>query len=304
MLGFLLRRVHLASLFPHWTIRTAAYLVAGLLITGFGMVLATWRWNCVLNALELPQPLRPLLGHYLAGLFVGNFLPSTVGGDVLRTRRLGAATGEPEVSFASVVLERLTGWIVLPVLSLAAFVINRGLLRFGRSSTIAFVVTAATLGALVLVLAAAGSPSIGGRLAGHGSWLRFLGAVHLGIDRLRRHRRLAVNVLLAGFAYQLVVVAAAWLTARALGVHLSSTAALAFVPIVAIVQVLPISVGGLGLREQAFSLFLHPLGVPTGRAVALGLLLYGMNLAASLAGAPAFALGNRPDTRPKQPVVT
>ena len=126
----------------------------------------------------------------------------------------------------------------------------------------------------------------------------------MGIDRLRRHRRLAVNVLLAGFAYQLVVVAAAWLTARALGVHLSSTAALAFVPIVAIVQVLPISVGGLGLREQAFSLFLHPLGVPTGRAVALGLLLYGMNLAASLAGAPAFALGNRPGTRPKQPVVT
>ena len=293
MLGFLLRRVHLASLFPEWSIRTLAYLVAGLAITGLGVVLATWRWQCVLEALELPQPLRPLLGHYLAGLFVGNFLPSTVGGDVLRTRRLSAATGESEVSFASVVIERLTGWIVLPVLSLMAFVVNRGLLRFGRSSSVAFAVTAATLLALVGVLAAAGSPRIGGRLAGHSSWLRFLGAVHLGIDRLRRHRRLTGNVLFAGFLYQLVVVAAAWLTARALGVQLSSTAALAFVPIVAIVQVLPISVGGLGLREQAFTLFLHPLGVPTGRAVALGLLLYGMNLAASLAGAPAFAFGQR-----------
>ena len=293
MLGFLLRRVHLASLFPEWSLRTLLYLVAGLAITSVGMVLATWRWQCVLNALELPQPLPPLLSHYMAGLFVGNFLPSTVGGDVLRTRRLSAATHEPEVSFASVVIERLTGWIVLPVLSLLAFTINRGLLRFGRSSTTALVITLATLAALGAVLLAAGSSKIGGRLAGHGSWLRFLGAVHLGIDRLRRHRRLTLKVLLAGFAYQLVVVAAAWLTARALGVHLSSTAALAFVPIVAIVQVLPISVGGLGLREQAFSLFLHPLGVPTGRAVALGLLLYGMNLAASLAGAPAFAVGQR-----------
>src|SRR3712207_8402042 len=39
---------------------------------------------------------------------------------------------------------------------------------------------------LVGILAVAGSPRLGGRLAGHPSWLRFVGAVHLGIDRIRR----------------------------------------------------------------------------------------------------------------------
>ena len=71
------------------------------------------------------------------------------------------------------------------------------------------------------------------------------------------------------------------------------TAILAFMPAVAIAQVLPISLGGLGVREGAFVLFLHPLGVQRGEAIALGLLFYGMNLAVSLLGAPSFAVGGR-----------
>jgi uncharacterized membrane protein YbhN (UPF0104 family) len=58
-------------------------------------------------------------------------------------------------------------------------------------------------------------------------------------------------------------------------------------------QTVPISLGGLGIREGALVLFLHPLGVPTGRAVALGLLVYALNLTVSLLGAPSFALGGR-----------
>ena len=42
---------------------------------------------------------------------------------------------------------------------------------------------------------------------------------------------------------------------------------------------------------------LHPLGVETGQAVAVGLLWYAMTLIVSLAGAPAFAIGHRGDRR-------
>ena len=100
--------------------------------------------------------------------------------------------------------------------------------------------------------------------------------------------------LVAGFAYQLAVVFAAFLSAKALGLPVSWTAVLAFMPAVAIVQVLPApTIGGLGVREGAFVLFLHPLGVSADQAITLGLLVYGINLVASLFGAPAFAVGNR-----------
>ncbi len=84
------------------------------------------------------------------------------------------------------------------------------------------------------------------------------------------------------------------LGARALGIQVGPTALLAFIPAVAIVQVLPFpTVGGLGVREGALILFLTPLGVPASQAIALGLLVYVMHLVASLLGAPAFAVGNR-----------
>ena len=294
MLAFLFRKVHLSSLFPEWNAKAFVLLVAGLVVTLVGIVLSALRWQAVLAALGLRERVRTLLNHYLAGLFVGNFLPSTIGGDVLRVARQSAANGDRPSTFASVVLERLTGWLVLPVITLTALVINPGLRHLGNATALAFGLSMATLVLLCALLVAAAHPRVGGRLAGSEGWQRFLGAVHLGLDRFRRRPAAVVNVLLVGFAYQLVVVLSAFLAARALGLsEVGPTAILAFMPAVAIAQVLPISLGGLGVREGAFVLFLGPLGVERGEAIALGLLFYGMNLAVSLLGAPSFAVGGK-----------
>jgi len=296
MLAFLLPKVSHSTLFERWNARTALWLLAALAVTLFGIWLSAVRWRQVLSALGLRTRTRTLLSHYLAGQFVGNFLPSTIGGDVLRVTRLSASNGDRHDSFASVVLERLTGWLVLPVICLTGLIINPTLLDLGAASAVAVVLSIATLVLLVVLVAAGASPKLGRRLEGRAGWRRFVEAVHLGIDRFRHRPGAAVAVLAVGFAYQLAVVVAAYFAARALGLDVGPTAILAFMPAVAIAQVLPISVGGLGVREGAFVLFLHPLGVATGDAVALGLLVYGLNLTVSLLGAPAFAVGARAAT--------
>jgi len=295
MLAYLLSRLHFSSLLPHRGAVTFTWVSAGLVVTAVSVVLSALRWQRVLVALELPARLRTLLAHYLAGLFVGNFLPSTIGGDVLRVTRLSTENGEAPPTFASVVLERLTGWLVLPVITLVGFMINPGLRELGSATEVAFALAAGTLVALSLVIIAVASHRFGSRVADSDGWRRFAAAVHLGVQRLRRHPAAAVNVLLTGFAYQLVLVFAALMAAKAVGmsVAVGPTALLAFFPAVLIAQVLPISIAGLGVREGAFVLFLTPLGVPTEQAIALGLLLYLLNLGVSLLGAPAFAVGGR-----------
>ncbi len=275
---------------------TLAWLVAAVAVTLVGVVLATLRWQRVLLALAVRTRVRTLLSHYLAGLFVSNFLPTTIGGDVLRVSRLSADNGESPRSFASVVLERLTGWLVLPVISLVTLAINPGLLRppIDDASHLVIVISLVTLTLLGVVLVAASSPRVGRRLQTQAGWLRFINAIHLGLARFRKSPGMAAEVLIVGFAYQLAVVLAAFLSAKALGLPVSWTAVLAFMPAVAIVQVLPApTIGGLGVREGAFVLFLHPLGVSADQAITLGLLVYGINLTASLFGAPAFAVGGR-----------
>jgi glycosyltransferase 2 family protein len=291
---------------PELTVRSVLWLALAAALTLGGIVLSALRWQKVLDVLGLHAGLRRLMSHYLAGQFVSNVLPTTIGGDVLRVSRLSKDNGESPGSFASVVLERLTGWLVLPVLSVIGFVVNPPLQHLGTATRVALGLAFATLLALVGVLYAAADQRVGGRFAARDGWRRFVGAVHLGIDRLRHDKAAAVNVLLVGFAYQLVLVLAAVAAAQALGLGETAglTALLAFFPAVAIAQVLPIGISGLGVREGAFVLFLGPLGVADEEAIALGLLLYLLNLGVSLLGAPAFAVGGRNQPAATEPLAS
>lgn len=279
---------------PELSARTVTWLCLAIFLTLAGLVLSALRWQRVLEVLGLHAGLRRLLSHYLAGQFVSNVLPTTIGGDVLRVSRLSRDTGESPKTFASVVLERLTGWLVLPVISVAGFVVNPPLRDLGPATQIALGLAFGTLLALCILLYAVADQRIGGRFEAKDGWRRFASAVHLGLDRMRREPAAAVHVVVVGFAYQLVLVLAAVAAAQALGLRPAGlTALLAFFPAVAIAQVLPIGISGLGVREGAFVLFLEPLGVAAQDAVALGLLLYLLNLGVSLLGAPAFAVGGR-----------
>src|SRR5918994_2592243 len=99
-----------ADLVPEWSLATAVWLGIAALLTLAGIILSALRWQKVLDALEIRARLPRLMSHYMAGQFVSNVLPTTIGGDRLRGGRLARGTGESPRAFASLVLERLTGW--------------------------------------------------------------------------------------------------------------------------------------------------------------------------------------------------
>jgi uncharacterized protein (TIRG00374 family) len=286
---------------PHRSLPgTLAFLFSGLLLMALSFVVGAWRWQRTLAVYDQHIPMRILLKHYFAGQFVGNALPSTVGGDVLRISRCSKDTGSTEVAFASVVLERLTGFVALPLLTLIGFTMNPSL--FGESrSWIAIVTAVVTLLALGAILLLAASPRLAGRFVHRSNWTRFIGIVHVGVDKMRHDKRDALGALAAAFAYQMTVLAAVYCAVHTIGLTIPNGAVFAYIPAVAMVQVLPISVGGLGVREGLLALLLVPLGVPTGQAVALGLLWYAMTIVVSVAGAPAFAIGHHGEARHHRP---
>ena len=293
LLAVLISRIHPEDLLPERRhLSTVAFLAAGLIITALGIVLSAWRWQRVLDVFGVRAPLRTLTGHYFAGQFVGNVLPSTVGGDVVRVSRTSTVAGSGSVAFAAVVLERLTGFIALPLLVFLGFVIRPSLLE-NNSAWIAIAIAGGTLLLLGVILVVVGHPRLAGRFAERDNWMRFIGAVHIGINRLRHQPRATFGIVGAALIYQLSVVAAVYCAAQALDISVPNAAILAFIPAVAMAQTIPLSVSGFGVREGMLVLLLHPLGVSTSSALALGLFWYGMLLVVSLLGAPAFAVGNR-----------
>ena len=74
-----------SELVPDWTVATVTWLIVAALLTFAAIALSALRWQQVLHALDLDAPLRRLTSHYFAGQFVSNVLPTTIGGDVLRS---------------------------------------------------------------------------------------------------------------------------------------------------------------------------------------------------------------------------
>jgi uncharacterized membrane protein YbhN (UPF0104 family) len=132
-----------------------------------------------------------------------------------------------------------------------------------------------------------------GRFKEHENWMRFIGATHVGVERIRADPRAAVSILATAMIYQVSVVLTVGFVILTIDAPVPVGAVIAFVPVVAMAQVVPISLSGLGVREGMFVLLLHPLGVSNGQAIGIGLLWYLTMLLVSLLGAPAFAVGNR-----------
>ena len=267
------------------------WVIGGLLALECGYVLAAWRWRLVLRLTGHDLKGSRLWSYLVAGMFVSNFLPSTIGGDVLRVSRLSKDIHSTEQAFASVAIDRLSGWAVLPFLAAVGFAVDPDLLRLGNATHVALALLAAALVGLGAVLAIASSSRLAGRFEGHAGWQRFIGAIHTGLRQMRQHPAAALRVILVTGLFQIATVVAYGCACRALGVQVPTAALLAFVPAVNIAQVIPISFGGLGLREFALMIFLRPFGVSEGTATAIGLIVYGMTLIASLVGAPMFMMG-------------
>lgn len=292
LLTFLVSRVHLDSVLPRRPgTETLFWLSLGVATSILGIVVSAWRWQRVLDVLGAPVSLRTLTSHYFAGQFLGNVLPSTIGGDVLRVTRGGRSTGSTPVAFASVVLERLTGFVALPLLAFIGLATTPAVFS-ETAGWIALAIAVGALVALVVILVIAASPRIAGRFASHENWTRFIGAVHESVLTIRGHPHRSFELLGAAVIYQITTVLVVWCAVNTMNVKLPFTAILAFAPVVAMAQVLPLSLGGLGVREGMLVLLLATFDVSTGRAIGVGLCWYAMTLLASIAGAPSFAIGS------------
>jgi uncharacterized protein (TIRG00374 family) len=271
-------------------VRAADLLDLGSGVFAYAMMLAlaAWRWKLLLNALGSSASLGDLTASYLVATFFNNFLPSNIGGDIVRVRDGSRLTGSTTASLAVVGIDRVLGFGALYALAATAFVFAPPTVR-GLAGA-----RAVLLGLFLLFSGLAYlffRPGIARRLMavsrlGSIDWAneQFLvvqGAVHAYRERL--------GTIWAAGAASLAVQALAVLyylaIARALGIPLSASAAFLMVPLCTLLQALPVSFNGWGLRESLFALYFSQLGLPRASALAFSLVGAGLMVLLSLSGA-------------------
>ena len=305
LLTFLLQSLDLAAFGTLFARLPLWFYVLSLLVVLGGQVVYAWRWRLLLAEAGVDVPLLITVKQYFIGTFLNNFLPSTVGGDVGKVYFLGREYGY-RVIMASVLLDRMLGLAMLAMWATLALWLLRMPSPVLAAARLAVTGIAALLAAILIVT----GPGTGG-LAARVAWLGPRGvavAEHLQQLRIDMAVSLRSPLLMLQAALAVIGYALAAGGVYVVFIRIQTGTAPPFmmttgvVMTTAVLSNIPMSLNGLGLREQLHALLLAPLGVPREVAVAVSLLFFGHLLVSSLFGA-GFWIQSRPlPERPAAPL--
>ncbi len=290
LVGWLLYRVDPAAVARQMSEIGLASVLAILALQFLNTALKSYKWQRLLLADGIHVAHSTVFVSYLISTFFSVFLPSSIGGDAVRAIDLGRRSGRGVATATSVVADRVLGFAAIGVVGLLALAAGWAELLELRLRWIGAALYAAVL--------------IGSAVLFQG-WPLHL-ARGLGLQRLPRLDRSAAIVaesieayrtsghlgelLLLSVAAQMIVVVAVHLIGRSLGIDAPLSYFFVIVPLVGLVESIPVSIYGIGLRDVTYVYLLGLVGVPRPQALSLSLLYVLLTLLYALFGAVAFAL--------------
>jgi glycosyltransferase 2 family protein len=288
LLAYLLSTTDLGALNERLRAADLVDLLAAVLCFVSMLALATWRWQMLLGALGAPAPMRRLTASYLVATFFNNFLPSNIGGDIVRVRDSKPLTGSTATSLAVVGIDRILGFGALYLLAALAFVLAPPSVRGLAGARVVLLALALLFGFLAYVFFRPGTARWIMSVTRLSSieWARE--QFEVAQDAVHAYRAKVATIWLAGaasVALQGLVVLYYLAIARSLGIPLPASAAFLMVPLCTLLQAVPVSFNGWGLREGLFTLYFSQVGLPRPSALAFSLVGAGLMVLLSLSGA-------------------
>jgi len=259
----------------------------------FGTWITAVRWKTLLNTQNVKLSTASLSVTVLIGLFFNNFLPTSIGGDVFRTIDASNKAKIPLSTSASIIfVERFSGVVSASVYAVVALFL--GFTAIGNQPVIIPIIiffSVVVIISLVIIF-----PS----MFGLSKFLKRLKFVNMMREKMsnafntllsfKRHKMALLKVLIYSFLLQFAVILNWYLAALALGIDLSLTAFIFIVPVVSTIAMIPISIGGIGLRENSLVFIMVAMGVVNEKAALCSLLILFMLVIVGMAGGIVYIL--------------
>jgi uncharacterized protein (TIRG00374 family) len=243
--------------------------------------LMSYRWRAILAARGLHLKTQRLFVYYLIGIFFTSFVPGGgVSGDVARLIYVDREARDKALVLSTLVYERLVGVFTLLVIGLVATVMTRA----GRRTEPMIYASEAILGLAFIAIAAVMSAYVSSRLSrliralGRRTRLvRVAGAAARtleSISELRRDWALLLRTSLISILIRIVWSLGCYIVAWAMGLPIGLLTLFAFISVIDLVRLMPISVGGLGVREWAVTALFASLGITRDQALTFSILAF------------------------------
>ncbi len=274
ILYFVLKKLDFKST---WEILSSANLFlfgAAVLAFFLFVVFSTLRWSVLIRARGIEVSFAALLQSFLASIFMGNVLPSGAGLDVMRAFFLSKSTSRVSEAVASVAIDRITSFIGLLLIVMLG--IPMGIKGPGNYKFVALLIAVAIAGGTFLLML----PPIYRFIARiaeklpHGEKAMRL---YQAFYEYRNHPYAILKAVAMTSLSQGALIIDAVICAAAIGYNFPITQAIVYVPTINFLMILPVSIGGIGVREGSFMLFLSKVAhlMPEEAGFTVGV-LYGL----------------------------
>lgn len=271
----------------------AWYIPAFLLFLG-NIVIRAYRWFILYHSLNDRPTFGRMVYLYFVGFFANNFIPTGFGGDVVKVVSLRQQYGRGTEALSSVVMDRVTGLLGSSLIALTALAWH----TIGHTEG----VDLPNVLWLTVALISIGIPA-GFLLLRWTNPFQFLKAHFPAVDNIplyNKFENLAETVkrypfpvllrsLLISLPFTIILILIQYSIARALDVDVPLVVFPLYVPIIALINLLPFTFNGLGLREGAYLFLFVPIGVAPEAAVAMSLAFYFLRFGAGLVGGVMYA---------------
>ena len=286
--------VALDSVFAVITESSASLLILAFSLFFVGYMIAAFRWRTLIRVQDGDAPIFFLVRSFMVALFFNNFLPSTVGGDVVRmydSWRLGNTKSD---AVTVVLVGRFLGVIVLFCFALLALVFDETV-----ASEVPFItawVAAGLAGMGIATWLVLKIPvSITQRLSSAKSGVMariggILEKVHRSFQAYRQARSAVLRALGLSVLLQVNVVVHFILVARAVGIDVPAESMFLIIPVAVFIMMVPISINAIGVREAVFVFLFSLYGVQSVEALAFAWIAYSFTLLQGVLGGLVFAL--------------
>jgi hypothetical protein len=226
-----------------------------------------------------------LLSLYFIGMFFNQFLPTSIGGDVVRGYYLWKETDKKEHAISSIVMERFAGFYMLFIISLVASVF--ALVRIGGSPLFVFVLMASViiLSGMTLFF----FPPLF-ELINRIFFLHRLGIsekvshIYYATLEYRKEYILLLNIALLSLLFQVILIFVYYFISLSLHVSLPVGYFFLIVPMVTAAAMIPFSLNGLGIREGVSVLLFSRAGITNAQALTISLVMLFVGLLTGLIG--------------------
>ena len=245
------------------------------------------RWFVLISALRLQAPFWDVVKWFFIGIFCNLFLPTAVGGDVIKIIGLSKVVPQKPKVFASVVVDRLSGFAGVVVIAAIMFVLGNKHIPDQSVGGSIVVMTLVSL-AITAVLFSHRIYSFCCKFFNRWPTVKeSLMSVHYDIALMKGKVGEGLLSILLSCLAQLLLAYVYFLVSKALNQDIEFFYFLIFSPLICVATSLP-SIGGLGVREMGWAYLLSKVGVVKGVAVSISLINFVFMLIVGLIGGAMY----------------